>query len=146
MEKRGFTIIELLIVMAVIAILVGIAVPSFRAIQNEAWKSKATGDVKVIKISLEAYYMKHSSFPADSPVGNYQSVLISESPPLIEANLYDPFGASATTMYSYDLSASGKYYIAYSVGVGGNGSATISDQGIISIAAGTPIYASNGHI
>jgi len=146
MKKRGFTIIELLIVMAVIAILVGIAVPSFRAIQNEAWKSRATGDVKVIKIALETYYMKHSSFPASSPVGNYQAAFLAESPPLIEANLYDPFGATATTMYAYDLSASGKYYIAYSVGVGGNGSASVSDQGIISIAAGTPIYASNGHI
>jgi len=57
MKKRGFTIIELLIVMAVIAILVGIAVPSFRAIQNQAWTAKAQGDIKVIKMACESYYI-----------------------------------------------------------------------------------------
>lgn len=146
MFKKGFTIIELLIVMAVIAILVGIAVPSFRGIQVQAWNSKASGDTKVIKIALESFYMKHSSYPADAVVGKYQTDLLGETPPMIEGNLYDPFGASATQMYKYDLAAGGKYYIVYSVGSDGTGAATIGDDGLITVSAGNPIFGSNGRL
>ncbi|MFA4858719.1 MAG: prepilin-type N-terminal cleavage/methylation domain-containing protein, partial [Candidatus Margulisiibacteriota bacterium] len=45
--KKGFTLVELLIVMAVIAILIGIAIPSFRGMQQEAWKTQCEGDVRV---------------------------------------------------------------------------------------------------
>jgi prepilin-type N-terminal cleavage/methylation domain-containing protein len=144
--KRGFTIIELLIVMAVIAILVGIAVPSFRGIQVQAWKSKASGDTKVLKISLESYYMKNGTFPTDTPETAYQAALLSESPSMIEANMYDPFGAAATSVYKYDISDNGKYYIVYSVGSAGNGAASINNSGLITVSAGEPIYASNGRL
>ena len=146
MFKKGFTIIELLIVMAVIAILVGIAVPSFRGIQVQAWTSKASGDTKVLKIALESYYMKNGNFPTDTPETAYQAALLAESPSMIESNMYDPFGASATSVYKYDISDNGKYYIVYSVGSGSTGAATINNSGIITISAGNPIYASNGHV
>ena len=142
-KGKGFTIIELLIVMAVIAILVAIAVPSFRAIQTQAWKAKAQGDTKVLKIALESYYIGHGAFPAKA---NYQGALLTESPSMLESNLYDPFGSNAITMYAYDLSSNGKYYIVYSVGSGSSGAATISDLGIVSVTAGDPIWASNGHL
>ena len=61
MHKRGFTIIELLIVMAVIAILVGIAIPSFRGMQTEGWRTRAEKDVVTLKIAVETYY-KNNGF------------------------------------------------------------------------------------
>jgi prepilin-type N-terminal cleavage/methylation domain-containing protein len=147
MRKRaGFTIIEMLIVMAVIAILIAIAVPSFRAIQMQAWRAQTQGDTKTIKIALETYYMKRFAFPADTPLGQYQTTLLDEIPPVIEKNLYDPFGNTATTMYRYDVSPNGKYYIVYSVGDGGNGNATVNNSGIINISVGEPIYSSNGRL
>ena len=144
-KRRGFTIIELLIVMAVIAILVGIAVPSFRAIQTQAWKAKAQGDTKVLKIALESYFINHGSFPPDSPASKYQADLLSESPSLVESNLYDPFGA-ATDMYKYDLSPNGKFYVVYSVGPTGSSTTSISDLGVVTISSGSPIWASNGRL
>lgn len=138
----GFTIIELLIVMAVIAILVGIAVPSFRGIQTEAWKAKAQGDIKVVKIALESYYKTNSAFPA---VSNYQATLLSADPKIIESNLYDPFGSTSTTMYTYKLSTNSKYYLIYSVGSSGSGSCTISNAGVVSVT-GDAIWISNGSL
>ncbi|MCU0640822.1 MAG: type II secretion system GspH family protein [Candidatus Margulisbacteria bacterium] len=139
--KKAFSIVELLIVMAVIAILVSIAIPSFRAMQTEAWKAKAQGDVRVLKIALESYFKNHGSFPA---VANYQTTLLAETPPVLESTLYDPFGASSTTAYSYVVSTSGKYYAVYSVGYGGTGALTVADTGAVATTAGTPIYATNG--
>jgi prepilin-type N-terminal cleavage/methylation domain-containing protein len=140
--KKAFTLVELLIVMAVIAILVGIAIPSFRAMQQEATKTKALGDTRVLKLALESYYKNNGSYPV---VATYQTLLLAESPPLIEGNLYDPFGATATTQYVYKLSTSLKYYVVYSVGASATaGVMTISDTGSAETTAGKPIYSTNG--
>jgi prepilin-type N-terminal cleavage/methylation domain-containing protein len=149
-KSKGFTLIELLIVMAVIAILIAIAIPSFRGMQNEARKTKAQGDVRVLKISIESYYKNHNNlYPA---IANYQTTLLGASPRILEANLYDPFVAGGATPYVYALSGSGPsdsdYYIIYSVGAGGAGTAAVSSAGVVTVStvdAGT-IWDSNGHL
>ena len=140
MRRRGFTIIELLIVMAVIAILVSIGIPSFRAMQTEGWKTKADRDTMALKIAVEAYYKNHGSFPAES---GYQATLLSETPPMLESTLDDPF-AAAGTAYAYKLSTGGSYYVIYSIGPGGTGAMSIADTGNASASAGSPIYSTNG--
>jgi len=139
MLKRGFTIIELLIVMAVIAILVSIGIPSFRAMQTEGWKTKSEKDVMALKIAVEAYYKNHGAFPAES---GYQTTLLSEVPPMLESSLDDPFKPG--TPYVYDLSPNGSYYVIYSVGVGGSGAMSVLDTGNVTVSAGSPIHSSNG--
>jgi general secretion pathway protein G len=139
MHKRGFTIIELLIVMAVIAILVSIGIPSFRAMQTEGWKTKAERDVVALKIAVEAYYKNHGAFPGES---GYQTTLLSEIPPMLESALDDPFKPG--TPYVYDLSPSGSYYVIYSVGPGAGGTMGVADTGSVTTSAGSPIYATNG--
>ncbi len=143
MGKRGFTIIELLIVMAVIALLVGIAIPSFRSMQNQAKEARAMGDLRVMKLALENYLLKNSKYP---DVANYQAALLAETNPVLESNLYDPF-APATTQYIYVLSSpSGKYYVVYSIGTGRDGAMDITDTGSPEVTAGSPVYITNGYV
>lgn len=146
MRRKGFTLIELLIVMAVIAILIAIAIPSFRGMQNEARKTKAQGDVRVIKIAVESYYKNHGQYPAET---SYQTTLMNASPRILESNLYDPFGATSTTTYTYTLStgdpSTSHYYIMYSVGPAMNGSAAVTDAGVVS-TSNEAIWESNGHL
>ena len=140
-KGKGFTIIELLIVMAVIAILIGIAVPSFRGMQTEAWKTKSQGDIKVVKIALETYYKNAGAFPAEA---NYQATLLNAEHKILESNLYDPFGDDASAQYKYALSLNKKYYVIYSEGPSGIGSATVTNDGIVN-PLNNPIWVSNGH-
>ena len=144
MKKRGFTIIELLIVMAVIALLVGIAIPSFRAMQTQAKETRAQGDTRVLKLALEKYYISNNSFPADD-ANQAQTILLAVTNPVIESKIYDPFGATSTTLYEYKVSSNGNYYVIYSVGSGGTGAMTIADDGTVATTAGTPVYSTNGH-
>jgi len=144
MKKNAFTIIELLIVMAVIALLVGIAIPSFRAVQNQAKEARAQGDLRVVKLALEDYYMDNTAFPADD-AGQAQTALLGVSNPVLEATLYDPFGSTTTTLYEYKVSPNSNYYVAYSVGAGGTGVLTINDTGEATVTAGNPIYVTNGN-
>ena len=46
--KRAFTLIEIMVVVAVIAIIIGISVPTFRAFFNKAPLERAISDVEVL--------------------------------------------------------------------------------------------------
>ncbi len=91
--KRAFTLIELMIVMAVIAILVGIALPQFRGMQEEGLIAQAKAELMTLKTAVESYYIHTGAYPADS--ATWQSALITASPIIVRAVLIDPFTASA---------------------------------------------------
>ena len=72
MEKRAqkaFTLIELLIVVAIIAILAAIAVPNFLEAQTRAKVSRAKSDMRVYATALEAYYIDYNSYVPCSTFG-----------------------------------------------------------------------------
>ena len=146
MKSKAFTLIELLIVMAVIAILISIAIPSFKGMQMEARKTKAQGDVRTIKMAVEAYYMDHhNTYPAEA---NYQTSLSASVPQILPNILYDPFGSTSTTQYSYSLdthnAATATYYVIYSVGTSRNAIASVSTSGVVTASA-EAVWDSNGH-
>ena len=70
MNKKAFTLIELLIVVAIIAILAAIAVPNFLAFQTRAKVSRSMADMRGIATALEAYAVDHSDYPPNDGVYN----------------------------------------------------------------------------
>jgi len=54
-SKRGFTLVELLVVVGMIAVILGAMTTSITAAQNRARIQKATSDVKVISQAILAY-------------------------------------------------------------------------------------------
>ena len=54
-KNKGFTLIELIIVIAIIAILAAIAVPSFIGIQAEAVKAKDIGNATAMCTAINVY-------------------------------------------------------------------------------------------
>ncbi len=57
-KKTGaFTLIELLIVIAIILILIGIALPNFLDAQARAKVVKSEGDMKAMELALESYFL-----------------------------------------------------------------------------------------
>lgn len=60
---RAFTLIELLIVVAIVAILASIAVPNFLEAQTRSKVSRAQSDLRAITVGLEAYRIDFSGYP-----------------------------------------------------------------------------------
>ncbi|MDB5168640.1 MAG: Type secretion system protein [Candidatus Saccharibacteria bacterium] len=65
-NRRGFTIVELLIVIVVIGILAAITIVAYNGVQQRARDSKRTQDIAVIVKSLELYYIDNGKYPTSS--------------------------------------------------------------------------------
>ena len=63
MRKRAFTLVELLIVVAIIAILAAIAVPNFLEAQVRSKVSRVKSDVRTMATALETYRLDHTAYP-----------------------------------------------------------------------------------
>ncbi|HZO62951.1 MAG TPA: prepilin-type N-terminal cleavage/methylation domain-containing protein [Gaiellaceae bacterium] len=61
-DDRGFTLVELLVVAALVAVLVAIAVPSYLSFTARANSSTAKADVRAIVPSIEGYFSDHSTY------------------------------------------------------------------------------------
>lgn len=62
-ESKGFTIVELLIVIVVIGILAAISIIAYNNVQQKARDSQRAQDIKTIAKALEMYYLDHGSYP-----------------------------------------------------------------------------------
>ncbi len=65
-KRAGFTIVELLIVIVVIAILAAISVVAYTGIQERARESKITSELQDISKLLAVYNIDNSSYPSST--------------------------------------------------------------------------------
>ena len=63
MKSRAFTLIELLIVVAIIAILAAIAVPNFLEAQTRAKIARAVSDMRSQATAIESYRVDNNAYP-----------------------------------------------------------------------------------
>jgi type IV pilus assembly protein PilA len=64
-SSAGFSLIELLVVVAIISILVGVAIPQFLAYRSKAFDSKMKSDLKGAALALEAYYALNRTYTSN---------------------------------------------------------------------------------
>ncbi len=113
-RKGGFTLIELMIVVAIIGILAAIAIPNFLRFQLRAKTSEGKTNLAAIRTAEESYYSEY---------GDYISA--QASPPAILFNKKVDF-SHAIAGKGFDIigwSPEGAVYFMYGVGIAGAPSA-----------------------
>jgi prepilin-type N-terminal cleavage/methylation domain-containing protein len=119
MVKKGFTLLELLIVISIIGILVTVATASYSSSQKKARNSRRMSDMKSIQNAAEQYYSDNAAtYPATTTFG--VTYLPSGWP-------NDPKPAS----YTYTYSTTGSTFVACATMEGAVGNA--------SDTSGTPV-------
>lgn len=64
-NERGFTLIELMLVIVILGILAGVAVTNLTGVGEDARKTKAKTDIATIQTSLGMYEVQMGSYPTD---------------------------------------------------------------------------------
>ena len=151
--RRGFTLIELMIVISVMAILIGISLPYMKGMQDEGKSAKAAGELRTLTIGIESFYIHNSNeYPQQtrSVTSDWQTTadsLTNVSPTIVKKALKDPFKPSQEYSYVTSAETSGsEYYVVFSVGPDGTAGITaISDtNGALTWATSTDdIYITN---
>ncbi len=106
-QQRGFTIVELLIVIVVIGILATLVIVTFTGIQQKARNTKRQTDINAIQSHLEAYKAQNGYYPTMAHV-NDSTWRGTNMKGLDPAALQDPKGSSqalaattSATAYGY---------------------------------------------
>lgn len=67
--RRGFTLVELLIVVIILAILAAIVIPQFAASTDDARFAAADTTLASMRSALDLYYQQHGEYPAAKAAG-----------------------------------------------------------------------------
>lgn len=65
-QSGGFTLVEILVVIAVIGLLVAIAIPQFMRYRSEAIDAEMKSDLRNASVAVEAYFAKQTVLPAST--------------------------------------------------------------------------------
>jgi type IV pilus assembly protein PilA len=62
-NREGFTLVEILTVVAIVGILATLAIPQFASYSVRGNNALAIADIKQLKIALEAFYSENTTYP-----------------------------------------------------------------------------------
>ena len=100
---KGFTFIELMIVIAIIGIIVAVAVPNFIAVRNKPFCTQAENDAASIAAAISDYYSEpsHTALVAVSDLTGLGTIsgTISGSISAIAITVADPGGCPRDNTY-----------------------------------------------
>ena len=116
--KKGFTLVELVVVIAILGILAGIAIPRFMEATKAARGAKIVADMRTIESAVNIYYVKYGAYPSetqtDTDTNTNFSALINNGtwpkPPVGDFSIVHTIGDSTLTTGTCKKTTTYRYY------------------------------------
>jgi type IV pilus assembly protein PilA len=124
-KQKGFSLIELLIVVAIILIIAAIAIPNLLRARMAANEASAVASLRTINTALITYNSTYGQYPTS--LLNLADVTAGTNPTSTSADLLDPVLGSATAQksgYNFVYAAAGAGNITYTT----NGNPVVANQ------------------
>lgn len=102
-SRQGFTIVELLIVIVVIAILAAISIVAYTGIQDRAHNTAAASDASAFAKKLELIKAKTGRYPTAVNEFNEEPFKFSKSAYTTDANNHYYYVSANTNMYAFGM-------------------------------------------
>jgi general secretion pathway protein G len=114
MKKRGFTIMEILVVIGIIGLLAVFLVPNLMAAKDRAKEAAVKGVMRSVQLAVEAFEMENQTYPIDNNLpleslcrnylmhGGYIAT-VPKNP--FTGKEYKDSDAAGRVVYSYDMTS-----------------------------------------
>ena len=97
-SQQGFTLIELMIVVAIIGILASIAIPAYQDYTVRAKISEGLGIAAAAKTSVSEYFISQNTMPADATAAG---VNVNQTTPYVSGVSYSVSTTAASIIITY---------------------------------------------
>lgn len=133
-QQSGFTLLEVIVVLSVLGILIGTAVPMASAVIDADRRQEAQRELAELIAGLESFYYENGAFPvslaAAGFVGEHLQAGVSNTTTI------DPFGAGQNYLYSVNTVANTA--TVYSRGENGQDDGSANEEWVAVVAGAVP--------
>jgi prepilin-type N-terminal cleavage/methylation domain-containing protein len=146
-SQLGFTLIELMVVVAIIGLLLAAGLASYTSVQKTARDGRRIQDVKAIQDALEGYHVINNVYPTvanftNANMATYFSNGVIPTPPT-GGTLVTGGPTAGATAYEYTVTAIGdRYCVCSGVENGLKGNASANSTGVCTFVT-TPTATTN---
>lgn len=145
--NHGFTLIEMLVVVAVIATLIGILLPVLKTVRDNAKRTRALSDIRSLELALQNYYNEYGKWPDTTVTWSiFTGTLNGNRDPYSGVNIANTDNPRGTKFMDFDKTSLGTF--SRYIDPWGNSYKILLDNGLqsLDIAAWTDAVASDGMV
>lgn len=78
--RAGFTLVELMLVVVIVSILAGLAIPNYQVVVTKAKAANILGEIDVVNHAVQSYLGDNNSWPPESGAGTVPSSIVQYLP------------------------------------------------------------------
>ncbi len=119
-RQRGFTIIELAIVISIISILSAISIVAYKGVREGARDTERVAEMEVLASAIDKYYSRNGNYPMSTgwcthisnTASGYDAAFAAELAPYLDKVPYDPkFEVTYQDYFYYNVNDDSSYYL-----------------------------------